>query len=153
MRSSPYLRLAAYYVLLGLAVWLLMRFLPGIPQLLDHVRQVSLLQAVASRGRLVDEATEAAATLSQGEWALVTFLSMLTALLLVLPVSWVYMLTKQRSGYDQSVVQTVIILPMTVAATVILVENRLALAFTLAAIRSEERRVGKECRSRWSPYH
>ena len=23
----------------------------------------------------------------------------------------------------------------------------------LQAIRSEERRVGKECRSRWSPYH
>ena len=23
----------------------------------------------------------------------------------------------------------------------------------LALIRSEERRVGKECRSRWSPYH
>ena len=22
-----------------------------------------------------------------------------------------------------------------------------------SAIRSEERRVGKECRSRWSPYH
>ena len=25
--------------------------------------------------------------------------------------------------------------------------------FIAAAIRSEERRVGKECRSRWSPYH
>src|SRR5690348_17789996 len=25
--------------------------------------------------------------------------------------------------------------------------------FTRAASRSEERRVGKECRSRWSPYH
>src|SRR5256886_11120933 len=24
---------------------------------------------------------------------------------------------------------------------------------TLADLRSEERRVGKECRSRWSPYH
>ena len=24
---------------------------------------------------------------------------------------------------------------------------------SLAMIRSEERRVGKECRSRWSPYH
>ena len=24
---------------------------------------------------------------------------------------------------------------------------------TLDAVRSEERRVGKECRSRWSPYH
>ena len=26
-------------------------------------------------------------------------------------------------------------------------------AGTIKAIRSEERRVGKECRSRWSPYH
>src|SRR5256714_6292003 len=59
---------------------------------------------------------------------------MTTALRLVLPVAWVYMLTKQRSGYDQSVVQTVIILPMTVAGTVILVQNSLALAFTLAAV-------------------
>ena len=25
--------------------------------------------------------------------------------------------------------------------------------FGVGAIRSEERRVGKECRSRWSPYH
>src|ERR1017187_7619666 len=25
--------------------------------------------------------------------------------------------------------------------------------FALNALRSEERRVGKECRSRWSPYH
>ena len=28
-----------------------------------------------------------------------------------------------------------------------------ALAFGLSVVRSEERRVGKECRSRWSPYH
>src|SRR2546426_467996 len=27
------------------------------------------------------------------------------------------------------------------------------LAFDVAPQRSEERRVGKECRSRWSPYH
>ena len=26
-------------------------------------------------------------------------------------------------------------------------------ALVLATLRSEERRVGKECRSRWSPYH
>src|SRR2546430_17181031 len=36
--------------------------------------------------------------------------------------------------------------------------KKLALAFhedpkTRARMRSEERRVGKECRSRWSPYH
>ena len=28
-----------------------------------------------------------------------------------------------------------------------------ALAQAGATVRSEERRVGKECRSRWSPYH
>ena len=134
MRSSPYLRLAAYYVLLGLAVWLLIRFVPAIPQLLERFREITVLGAAASRGRNIEEATTAAASLSQGQWAFVTFLSMLTALLVVLPVSWAYMITKQRSGYDQSVVQTVIILPMTVAATVILVQNSLALAFTLAAI-------------------
>ena len=27
------------------------------------------------------------------------------------------------------------------------------IAYLAALIRSEERRVGKECRSRWSPYH
>src|SRR3712207_8215710 len=28
-----------------------------------------------------------------------------------------------------------------------------AVALGLSSLRSEERRVGKECRSRWSPYH
>ena len=27
------------------------------------------------------------------------------------------------------------------------------IALTILITRSEERRVGKECRSRWSPYH
>ena len=31
--------------------------------------------------------------------------------------------------------------------------ERLANVRKIAAVRSEERRVGKECRSRWSPYH
>src|SRR3989442_9223666 len=30
---------------------------------------------------------------------------------------------------------------------------RLVLAAAVRQVRSEERRVGKECRSRWSPYH
>src|SRR2546427_11846564 len=32
-------------------------------------------------------------------------------------------------------------------------ENRLEVARVIREQRSEERRVGKECRSRWSPYH
>src|SRR5439155_2874936 len=91
--------------------------LPRPAGLLDHFRDISVLGiAAARRGRDLEQVVgPSAQTLSQGEWALVTLLSMLTALLLVLPVAWVYMVTKRRSGYDQSVVQTVIILPMTVA--------------------------------------
>jgi Domain of unknown function (DUF4956) len=135
-RSSPYLRLAAYYGLLGLAVWVLITLFPGIPRLLERFREISALGVVAARrGRDLEQVVgPSAQVLSQGEWALVTLLSMVTALVVVLPVAWVYTLTKRRAGYDQSVVQTVIILPMTVAGTVILVQNSLALAFTLAAI-------------------
>src|SRR5688572_24210734 len=32
-------------------------------------------------------------------------------------------------------------------------DNALLSDFGIAKVRSEERRVGKECRSRWSPYH
>lgn len=127
-------RLAVYYVLLGAVVLALVTLFPALPEFLERFRELTVLGASASRGARNLGEVGAATALSQGEWALVTFLSMLTAVTLVLPVAWVYMLTKQRSGYDQSVVQTVIILPMTVAGTVILVQNSLALAFTLAAI-------------------
>src|SRR2546421_10873609 len=33
------------------------------------------------------------------------------------------------------------------------VQHRLNLGLKILSVRSEERRVGKECRSRWSPYH
>ena len=39
-------------------------------------------------------------------------------------------------------------------ARAILVSQLVKAGFTISTIsRSEERRVGKECRSRWSPYH
>ena len=34
-----------------------------------------------------------------------------------------------------------------------LIDKAKAAGMTDEQIRSEERRVGKECRSRWSPYH
>ena len=40
-----------------------------------------------------------------------------------------------------------------VAAVALMVDYIVTVAVQTAAGRSEERRVGKECRSRWSPYH
>ena len=40
-----------------------------------------------------------------------------------------------------------------IVAEDVLLKNYLDEPYTQVLIRSEERRVGKECRSRWSPYH
>jgi hypothetical protein len=61
-------------------------------------------------------------------------LQMLSALALVLPMAFVYVRTRTRAKYDQSLVQTVIVLPITVAAVLIVVQNSLALAFSLAGV-------------------
>ena len=59
---------------------------------------------------------------------------MLGALLLVLPIAFVYVRTRTRHKYDHSLVQTVIILPIVVTAILVVVRDSLALAFSLAGI-------------------
>lgn len=61
-------------------------------------------------------------------------IAMLGALLLSLPVAWVYQLTRAKRGYQQSVVQLLIILPVVVSGVVVLVKDSLPLAFGLAGI-------------------
>jgi hypothetical protein len=60
--------------------------------------------------------------------------AMIAAALLSLPVAWIYQLTRAKRGYQQSIVQLLVILPLVVAGVVILVKNSLALAFSLAGI-------------------
>jgi hypothetical protein len=71
--------------------------------------------------------------------AVAVALAMIGALALVIPVAWVYMLTKRRQRWDPSVVQTVILLPLTVAGIAALVRNSLALAFSLAGLAAAVR--------------
>lgn len=131
-RTSPFTRLLAYYLLLFGAVWALATLVPAIPALLESFRQSAAFGA--AHVKTLGGASTGLEGFTQGELALITLLSMLAALALVVPVAWVYMITKQRRGYDQSVVQTVIILPMTVAGTIVLVQNSLPLAFALGAV-------------------
>ena len=60
--------------------------------------------------------------------------AMLAAVLLSLPVAWVYLLTRAKRGYQQSVVQLLIILPTVVAGIVLVVKYSVTLAFSLAGI-------------------
>jgi hypothetical protein len=73
------------------------------------------------------------------ELAITTLLIMLATLALMLPVSWVYMSAQRTRTYNQSVVQTLIILPIVVAGVILIVQNSLALAFSLAGVVSAVR--------------
>src|SRR4029077_7276740 len=57
-----------------------------------------------------------------------------SAVLTILPVSWTYMSIRKRSEYDQSLVETMMILPIAVTSLVTLVHNSLARAFGLTGI-------------------
>ena len=59
---------------------------------------------------------------------------MFGALLLALPIAFVYVRTRTRVKYDRSLVQTVIVLPIVVTAILVVVRDSLALAFSLAGI-------------------
>jgi hypothetical protein len=59
---------------------------------------------------------------------------MVGTLLLMLPVAWVYIFTRRKRGYQQSVVQSYILLPIVAAGVVILVKSSLELAFGLTGI-------------------
>ncbi len=58
----------------------------------------------------------------------------IAAFLLAVPVAFTYVRTRNSLQYDKSVVQSVIMLPVVVTSILIVVENSLALAFSLAGI-------------------
>ena len=75
-----------------------------------------------------------AAANAQGPATIPTIIAMISALATALPVTWIYTYTRQKKGYQQSVVQTFLILPVIVAGIVVLVKYSLALAFSLGGI-------------------
>jgi len=134
--KSPFVRLVTYYVLLSLVTLLLVRVFPQLRDLFTRFQELSPIHGVVGKKEAIEQATSGPGPASLGiaALAIITMLSMVGALALMLPTAWVYMTTKQHRGYDQSVVQTVIMLPMTVAGTLMLVQTSLPLAFALGGI-------------------
>jgi hypothetical protein len=68
------------------------------------------------------------------ERSLPIVLSLVAALLVALPVVWVYRWTRPRRRYNQAFAQTLIVVPIAITLVVFLVKGSLALAFSLAGI-------------------
>jgi len=56
------------------------------------------------------------------------------ALLLMAPISWVYFITTRAKQINRSFAQTMVVLPVIVAGIAMIVQNSLALAFSLAGV-------------------
>jgi hypothetical protein len=128
-------KLTLYYVIIGLIVVVAIKIWPdlrgylpigGAEDLITQPTKHNALQAMdAIRAEHV-------ANLGQSLFWLVV--AIIGAFLCALPVSWVYMAVRSGEEYDQSLVHTILVLPMVVTGIVIIVQNSLALAFSLAGI-------------------
>jgi hypothetical protein len=132
-RSAPVTRalikVVIYYVILielGAVVW------DSLPRSGGFAESFDLLSGTAAPP---DPASTAAhAQVGELNLAITVALAMISAILLSIPIAWVYVLTRAKRGYQQSVVHLLIVLPLVVSGIVVLVQYSLALAFSLAGI-------------------
>ncbi len=122
----PLVRLVLYYLALAAVVVAIRELWPGVYGLLARGQGIAV--------SLFSDNPEPTGPLSEDHPGLTTALVIVGALAVMLPVAWVYMITKQREGYDRSVVQTIIVLPVAICGVVVIVQNSVALAFSLAGI-------------------
>lgn len=131
--------LAIYYALLAGAAALL---LVSAPELKDKLPIGSAKHLIAQPAGSL-EGANAITEVAKGSYDQIAtiggsigwmFAAVLAAFLAALPVSWVYMRTRSEEEYDQSLISTILILPITVTSIVIIVQNSLSLAFALGGI-------------------
>jgi hypothetical protein len=135
--DRPVRRLLAYYIIVGGVFAALLYFFPVVRQLFSGERLEELTSApmVLEDGLTAGQLQARAAELpSSVKLAITTSLSLIATLVLMLPVTWVYMSARRPRRQNQSVVETLIILPIVVAGVVLIVRNSLALAFSLAGV-------------------
>jgi hypothetical protein len=129
-------RVVVYYALLITAGVLLWRYLPRTHLIADN----SLDALFGSNNDIVRQGKGfSVQPVDQHTLAATVTLAMTAAALLAIPIAWIYTLTRARRGYQQSVVQLLIILPVVVAGIVVLVKYSLALAFSLGGIAAAVR--------------
>lgn len=129
--TIPFTVVTLYYVMIGGLAWLLLHWYPGLSQHLpigaiDNVitggskREFEEV-ILSGRTQAVDNVTTLAVAIG-------------LAIVLMVPVSWVYILTHAQKDVEASFVQTILILPVIVAGIAMIVQNSIALAFSLAGI-------------------
>ncbi len=122
-------RCLVYYVVLIGGAALLWGVLPH-----DTRAMPASLEALLGRSEPSSVKGVPAVALDEVSLAISVAVAILSAVLLSLPVAWIYQLTRAKRGYQQSIVQLLIILPSVVAGVALVVKYSVTLAFSLAGI-------------------
>ena len=128
------LQITIYYLVIALAVFIALKLWPGVRGYLPVGGVEQLISQPTKNPLQATEAMRAAHVANLGQSIFWLVVAIISAILVSLPVSWVYMAVRAGDDYDQSLVNTIIVLPMIVTGIVIIVQNSLALAFSLAGI-------------------
>ena len=135
MRASRLLvQLLIYYSVIAVAIFIALQLWPDLKGYLPIGGVEQLITQPAKNPLEASEAIRAEHVANLGQSLFWLVVAIIGAVIAALPVSWVYMSVRSGSEYDQSLVNTIIILPMVVTGIVIIVQNSLALAFSLAGI-------------------
>jgi hypothetical protein len=128
------LQITAYYLFIALAVFIALKIWPDLRGYLPIGGVEQLITQPSKNPLEASEAVRAAHVANFGQSVFWLVVAIVAAIIVSLPVSWVYMAVRGGDEYDQSLVNTIIVLPMVVTGIVIIVQNSLALAFALAGI-------------------
>ena len=135
MRAGRLLvHITAYYLVIALAIFIALKIWPELRGYLPIGGVEQLISQPTKNPLQASEAVRAAHVANFGQSIFWLVVAIVAAILVSLPVSWVYMTVRGGQEYDQSLVNTIIVLPMVVTGIVIIVQNSLALAFSLAGI-------------------
>lgn len=133
-------QLTVYYAIIFGGTYLVLTAYPDLRSWLPLGGAMDLIRAEPA-DNLLEAATQAAPTTSAtsgvdnlGEGLGWLSVAILGALLTALPVSWVYMATRNNEEYDQSLISSIMILPVVVTSIVVVIQHSLALAFALGGI-------------------
>lgn len=130
--TIPLTIIIAYYAFwTGLTLFLMIRF-PGLQNFLPFGGVAELASSDLTGFEPVYTHVERSILSPNGPLQLLV--ASLGAVILAVPVSWVYFITSRQSRIGQSFLQTIMILPVVVTGISMIVLNSLALAFSLAGI-------------------
>ena len=126
---NPVFAITAYYLLLVGLVWLVADLFPAIvPDLPFGGIDLSPDEDMEIVSTFVSSPEE-----DIGKPLTLGF-AILGAILITAPITWVYFITTRARDVDRSFAQTIMVLPVVVSGIAMIVQNNLALAFSLAGV-------------------